>query len=65
MHLSRRATLAAAATLAAPTLLPRGAVAQQRPAELRLGISTFLSGPSSVRGPHRCSACPAATPPSS
>jgi len=51
MRLTRRAALSAAvATLAAPTILPRNAIAQQRPAELRLGISTFLSGPSSVFG---------------
>jgi branched-chain amino acid transport system substrate-binding protein len=52
MRLTRRATLqaAAAAPLAAPFILPRDAIAQQKPAELRLGISTFLSGPASVFG---------------
>jgi branched-chain amino acid transport system substrate-binding protein len=51
MRITRRAALAAAgATLAAPTILPRNAIAQQRPNELRLGISTFLSGPASVFG---------------
>lgn len=51
MRITRRAALAAAgATIAAPTILPRNAIAQQRPNELRLGISTFLSGPASVFG---------------
>jgi branched-chain amino acid transport system substrate-binding protein len=51
MRITRRAALAAAgATIAAPTILPRNAIAQQKPNELRLGISTFLSGPASVFG---------------
>ncbi|WP_144182766.1 ABC transporter substrate-binding protein [Elioraea rosea] len=52
MRLTRRAALqaAAAAPLASPFILPRNAVAQQKPSELRLGISTFLSGPASVFG---------------
>jgi len=39
--------LAAAAVLAA---LSFGASAQSKPAELKIGISTFLSGPASVFG---------------
>jgi branched-chain amino acid transport system substrate-binding protein len=50
--LTRRTALraAVASTLALPTLLPRQAIGQQKPSELRLGISTFLSGPASVFG---------------
>lgn len=44
----RRAVLAAA--LAAPLALALPAAAQQRPTEIRIGITTFLSGPASVFG---------------
>lgn len=48
---TRRHVLSAAtAALALPALLPRSAIAQRRPSELRIGISTFLSGPASVFG---------------
>jgi branched-chain amino acid transport system substrate-binding protein len=52
LKLTRRAALqtAVASTLALPTLLPREAIGQQKPSELKLGISTFLSGPASVFG---------------
>jgi branched-chain amino acid transport system substrate-binding protein len=52
MRITRRAALQAtiAAPLASPFILPRNAIAQQKPNELRLGISTFLSGPASVFG---------------
>lgn len=48
---TRRAALATTASaLAAPWILPRSALGQQKPAKLRIGISTFLSGPASVFG---------------
>lgn len=40
----------ATAGLALPVLLPRSAIGQRRPSELKIGISTFLSGPASVCG---------------
>lgn len=46
----RQLTAFALATLAAPWILPRRALGQQKPSELRIGISTFLSGPASVFG---------------
>lgn len=46
--LSRRLLLAAA--LATPLALAQPAAAQQRPSEIRIGVTTFLSGPASVFG---------------
>lgn len=46
----RQVVSAAAAALALPSLLPRSAIAQRRPSELKIGISTFLSGSASVFG---------------
>ncbi|MDW8444542.1 MAG: ABC transporter substrate-binding protein [Acetobacteraceae bacterium] len=46
----RRLLSAATAGLALPVLLPRSAIGQRRPSELKIGISTFLSGPASVFG---------------
>ncbi|MCX7631460.1 MAG: ABC transporter substrate-binding protein, partial [Geminicoccaceae bacterium] len=46
----RHAVAVAASALAAPWILPRSAIGQQKPSEIRIGISTFLSGPASVFG---------------